>query len=264
MDGIRGVGAFCVLTFHFWGVTGSTCWLTEDYFVFEFLKDGEFWVQVFFILSGFVLPISFLKSEKQLSIYGSAVRRLIRLMFPMLVINICIYFVKQLLWDNRFFYAGPDKCFSDECHSNYDFSDMLVTTLVTVWFGDDHWNTPTWTLSVELWGSFLVYFMVITLYNYQYRYGIYVCTMIFFSIAQYKKKADYSQGNNMNEYFMALFIAGLLLSDMENANDWGDNHPNRPLEKIRKLPLIQRSAICTVLWIITLFTIPHTTHEQPA
>jgi hypothetical protein len=32
---------------------------------------------------------------------------------------------------------------------------------------------------------------------------------------------------------MVLFMIGLLLSDLENAKDWGDDHDSRPLEKAR-------------------------------
>jgi hypothetical protein len=62
---------------------------------------------------------------------------------------------------------------------------MLVNSLVTVWFGDYHVQIVEWTLSVELWGSMLVYISVITLYNYKNRYAIYIGLMAFFGIAQW-------------------------------------------------------------------------------
>ena len=65
---------------------------------------------------------------------------------------------------------------------------MLVTSFVTVWFGENHWNGPEWTLSVELWGSFLVYLTVITLYNYKFRYAIYVAIIMFFGTAQFMQQ----------------------------------------------------------------------------
>jgi peptidoglycan/LPS O-acetylase OafA/YrhL len=75
------------------------------------------------------------------------------------------------------------------------FSNMLITSFAGVWFGDDHWNGPEWTLSVELWGSFLVYLLVITAYNYTNRYLIYTGVILFFILSQIAEDPDYSQGN---------------------------------------------------------------------
>ena len=53
---------------------------------------GYFWVIVFFILSGFVLPLSYFKTRKPSCIYGGAFRRYPRLMIPVWV-TISIYYV---------------------------------------------------------------------------------------------------------------------------------------------------------------------------
>ena len=46
--------------------------------------NGYFWVAVFFILSGFVLPLSYFKTGKNSSLWGGTFRRYPRLMIPVL------------------------------------------------------------------------------------------------------------------------------------------------------------------------------------
>jgi peptidoglycan/LPS O-acetylase OafA/YrhL len=117
------------------------------------------------------------------------------------------------------------------------YSGMLVITFVTVWFGDWHWLGVEWTLSVELWGSMLVYLTVVTVYNYKNRYAIYIGMMVFFGIAQWRDREydDYNKvfGFYLQKYYMVLFMIGLMISDLENAKDWGENHGKRPMEKAR-------------------------------
>lgn len=52
-------------------------------------------MSVFFVLSGFVLPISWFKGRKTNSISGAAFRRYFRLMLPMFVILSIYYFVAK-------------------------------------------------------------------------------------------------------------------------------------------------------------------------
>ena len=78
MDGLRGIGAFAVYINHFMLLFYP--WYTnkdmEDgkmkYFPPEWMRDtparvfygGQLWVTVFFILSGFVLPMNFFKTGR--------------------------------------------------------------------------------------------------------------------------------------------------------------------------------------------------------
>ena len=63
---------------------------------FELFVDGHYWVKVFFVLSGFVLTIRWFKTRAHKSIYGATFRRYIRLMLPLLAINILYYFVAHM------------------------------------------------------------------------------------------------------------------------------------------------------------------------
>ena len=55
------------------------------------LWNGPFWVIVFFILSGFVLPLKFFQTKRAQCIWGGIFRRYPRLMVPLLVVLSIIY-----------------------------------------------------------------------------------------------------------------------------------------------------------------------------
>ncbi len=84
VDGLRGVAALAVCVFHF--TNGN-----KEYFAaYPMIKDigilGEFGVQIFFVISGFILPYSLSKSHYHLSMFPAFVKkRLARLEPPYLV-----------------------------------------------------------------------------------------------------------------------------------------------------------------------------------
>jgi peptidoglycan/LPS O-acetylase OafA/YrhL len=53
------------------------------------------------------------------------------------------------------------------------WSDAFMDGLFGVWFANDDkndtWLTPTWTLSIELWATFLVYLLAQTVRFYKGR-----------------------------------------------------------------------------------------------
>jgi len=117
--------------------------------------NGYFWVWVFFILSGFVLPLNFFKSRRPTSVTGGTFRRYLRLMLPVLII-ISIYYItwaldlytindgRSMLGDR---YKGQDKT----------FWVMLFDGTISTWYGDNSWTIVTWTLSIELVATYFIY-----------------------------------------------------------------------------------------------------------
>ena len=62
---------------------------------FNLFIHGYFWVVIFFILSGFVLPLRFFKKQQASSIFGGTYRRYLRLMLPLAVAASLYYFVAK-------------------------------------------------------------------------------------------------------------------------------------------------------------------------
>ena len=74
---------------------------------------GNFWVFVFFILSGFVLPLSWFRTRKPESITGAVFRRYIRLMIPYFITISFYYFVANmdLTWRKKSLAAVKKKSY---------------------------------------------------------------------------------------------------------------------------------------------------------
>jgi len=108
-------------------------------------------VSVFFILSGFVLPISYFKGRKPNSITGAAYRRYLRLMLPMFVVLSIYYLVAKLD------IPQPMKTFAKIKHKQ--FPQLCLDGLIGVWFMNQDYMGLTWTLSVELFASYWIFLL---------------------------------------------------------------------------------------------------------
>ena len=91
-----------------------------------------------------------------------------------------IYLAANTLWQNQWNKWRQQGGWNDL----YSYFNMVLTSFGFVWFGDDRWNGPEWTLSVELWGSFLVFLTVVTLYQVKNRYAFYSLITAFFLLGQ--------------------------------------------------------------------------------
>lgn len=123
-----------------------------------FLYHGYFWVVVFFMLSGFVLPMRLFKTNKISCFSGGSFRRYLRLMLPLWVI-ISLYFLSLEL----------DLVSCDvyqEIHRK-NFWHFCADCLFGVWFGDTSWAPATWTLGIELKATFLIYLVAFTVRDYR-------------------------------------------------------------------------------------------------
>ena len=60
--------------------------------------NGQLWVTVFFVLSGFVLPLRWFRTKEPQCIWGSMLRRYFRLMLPLSVCLSCYYLVAKTCW----------------------------------------------------------------------------------------------------------------------------------------------------------------------
>lgn len=166
MDGLRGLGAFAVYINHFmllfypWYTNKDMDDGKMKYYPPEWMRDsparvvyaGQLWVSIFFILSGFVLPMNFFKTGRQSAILGGTFRRYLRLMLPVLVVFTLVYTFQRCD-------AYGDQAMSRTIRKTW--LDVFLDGVFGVWFANDGYNdtwlTPTWTLGIELWATFFVY-----------------------------------------------------------------------------------------------------------
>jgi peptidoglycan/LPS O-acetylase OafA/YrhL len=112
-------------------------------------------VGIFFILSGFVLPLNYFKKTRNDdlsandSIISGMFRRYWRLMIPVLTSYSIYFFFKHtnILGHNTFTF-GPGLC---------TFWDIFLDGFWSTWFGANNWIGATWTLGTEFFATYFVY-----------------------------------------------------------------------------------------------------------
>ena len=131
---------------------------------------GHFWVVVFFILSGFVLPLRWFRTQKASCIWGGTFRRYFRLMIPLWVsISIYYFIAKMGFTQPQYLHTIKGK----------GFGHLVLDGLIGTWFGDDSYTIASWTLEIELLATFFVYLIAQTLINYKGRGYLYCLFCLF-------------------------------------------------------------------------------------
>lgn len=178
---------------------------------------------VFFILSGFVLPMNYFKTGRLVAITGGTFRRYLRLMLPVLITYGLLYFFKQM------------DAYGEEAFKNLDkkqWYDVLLDGLFGTWMAADGqtdvWISPTWTLSIELISTFWIYLVAQTVRQYEKRYWVYIfiiVPLLFVHTLEAFKLVPWT----LSRIFIHLphFFIGTALCDIEFMEEW------RPLDYVR-------------------------------
>jgi len=146
IDGLRGIGALCVYNCHFVELLveeSPTNKSQEHWFFVMILRtplrifvQGPFWVLVFFIISGFVLPMRSFGGATGPNLLLKMIKRYFRLMIPLFA-SISIYYVcvkhKLVYWD--WFSAIQ---FSDVPQKS--FGNLWMDGLFYTWVGHTDYN----------------------------------------------------------------------------------------------------------------------------
>ena len=144
IDGLRGLGALCVYFCHFYlnfivvdkdgnkiedDGDGVNPFLAILLAPLSIMVNGTFWVMVFFLISGFVLPLRYFKSKKHQNFFRRMLKRYLRLMIPMLMSISVIFTVVQFYKTNTFIMKEfiPLK--------TKTFGEMLIDSTFWTWFG---------------------------------------------------------------------------------------------------------------------------------
>jgi hypothetical protein len=107
--------------------------------------------------------------------------------------------------------------------------------LFGTWLGDNSWAAATWTMSVELWATFMIYLIAQTSVKYRGRFWIYILACFFVFIPEMTNYLDNRKESNekwkLNNLIlnMPLFIFGVIFADLETWKDY------RPLDSVREL-----------------------------
>ena len=192
LHGLRGIACLSVILHHFQYFYFSNLDFLPVYKFFDLslahlflriLSHGKLGVYIFFILSGYVLSLKFINSYNQSNydnnIYKSIIGRYPRLMLPVLVSMVISYLIFQYCDINHQIILNK----FDDLHRLDNISLKCVSFLHTLKisafsiflnFDVKHellsLNPVLWTISLELWGSYFVFFTLGTFKSYRIRY----------------------------------------------------------------------------------------------
>jgi peptidoglycan/LPS O-acetylase OafA/YrhL len=215
LDGIRGLASAIVVIHHF-----SLAFLPAYYTrnpndvhlgawelsygasIFSLLTNGNFAVCVFFVLSGYVLSRQYFLSGRQDVLVSASVRRFIRLYVPVAVTIVLAYALLKAGW----YYNVPA---SHIAHSEWWMGkfwvtdrpeERLMTCLLhsTMFSGDAWFDTSMWTITIELYGSLLVFAFLGLTHDMRNRGLALLFLLLYFIWFQ--------------QYYYAAFILGIALN----------------------------------------------------
>jgi len=143
LDGVRGLAALMVLFCHFWfwDVWKSHWW-------YEVVHSGWLGVDLFFVLSGFLITGILLDSKGKARYFAGFYRRRVLRIFPLYYFAILLSLFSILLIDRR-----PDMAFNgyDSLAWYFTFLPNVATALKGDWPYQTYWVglAHLWSLAVE-------------------------------------------------------------------------------------------------------------------
>lgn len=218
LDGLRGLAALMVVVHHlviaFYPATFSAdnsqthfqdgkleIWYCHS--PFSVFTNGNFAVYIFFVLSGFVLSQKYFRTNDSSLLISSAVKRYFRLFIPVFfTVTIAFIFLKLNL-----FYNVPASHISKSewwlgifWQFNPDINDWIYNSFIEVfYYGNSKYNTVYWTMSIELFGSMMVFALLALTHNLRNRWIIYPLFLFLFIKTE--------------SFFYASFVVGIFLSN---------------------------------------------------
>ena len=214
LDGLRGLAALIVVVSHFFQVFAPSVFEGREeieHFAFEgmaartpfnLLFNGNFSVCLFFVLSGYVLSYRFFGTGDRSIVYSSAIRRYFRLAVPALASVFLAYLILVLdlgAYDNirgMTLSSMPDP-FAADANLLVMLKESLFHTFFT--YGSQY-NPVLWTMTYELFGSFMIFVFLIVCGRHRIRYAVYAILICLF----------------IDSYYLG-FVLGMLLSDVKNS-----------------------------------------------
>jgi peptidoglycan/LPS O-acetylase OafA/YrhL len=219
LEGIRGIAAFIVVLHHFALAFYPAYYsmnLAEGHMdngnvekmvgtsPLNFFLNGNMAVSVFFVLSGIVLSFRYFQTKNDDILRGLAIKRYPRLMLPVLFATLLFYGIK---WAGGVYSADAAKITNSvwwlPTIGNFELDTwlMLKTTLWNVFFTvNNSYITVLWTMSMEIYGSFLVFAILLLFGQMRSRGFIYGVICLYFLF--------------MSQSFYLAFLFGIVLSDL--------------------------------------------------
>lgn len=232
LEGWRGVAALTVFIAHFGKTFGvdythvlfpgmeaeSTAYSLTQIFV-SWLSDGDLAVFIFWFMSAYVLSLKLFNpdpEQRQKYLITAALKRYVRLMIPVFVVSLSVFFLLKAGWirHQELAQRAVGTQTAVWLQQYYSFQDSFVyflkDTLLDVFgSGSNRYNPVLWTMQPELYGSWLVFAVVALFGTFRLRYYVYAAMMVYF----------FATGmSDVTNLFYFTFVAGLAWCDVSVTN----------------------------------------------
>jgi len=215
LDGLRGVAAINVMIMHFFVALAPATVYGSQYpshfgsldLIFSttplgLIGAGNFSVCIFFVLSGYVLTQKYFKTKDNSIIISSAVRRYLRLFIPVFASVILSYLLASAGLYRYYIETMMVSAGSNYRHYWTFAPDILEAIKQAVWTsfflgGTIHYNPVLWTMTIEFYGSMLVFTMALLFGALRNRWTFYLAAVLI----------------SINFYYLA-FVIGMLFADL--------------------------------------------------
>jgi len=203
--------------------------------------NGHFAVVLFFVLSGFVLSYSFLRSGNQAALTSAAIRRYSRLMIPILVSTLLIYALSAL---GLLYNQQAAALMSDESwigtHNRFGLGFLAAVRegaygALLDFDPANTCNAALWTMSIELLGSFFVFAFLALFGRLQRRWLVYLAMSAVLLLIKKPFIFDFLAGLVLCDYYVqhekaqgrrrpprGFFLAGMLVLGLFLGAQQGD------------------------------------------
>ncbi len=213
LEGIRGVSALLVMIHHFGlafypaatlgnGATQHTAGIEMMFYKspLVFLNNGAWYVDIFFVLSGYVLSRRFYRTGDRDYLLSATIRRFPRLYLPVATSLLLAYL---LLLTGSYYNTNASAVTGSEWLSRAEGSRGLyhfMAALIygTMFRGNALYNSSLWTISIEWYGSLMVFASLALFGRFRYRVWLFLLLFVLLSF--------------FDESFYAAFALGMLLN----------------------------------------------------
>ena len=206
IDGLRFVAIVSVVLFHLYGFIenkdGSVYNTTYNFdFIANFLKNGNFGVELFFVLSGFILGLPFakhyLKDSNKVSLKSYFLRRVSRLEPPYIIVMFLLLIGSVFV--------------SKNLNTTEGFQSFLASIAYIhnfIYAEPSFINTVAWSLEIEI--QFYILAPLLSLFfsiqNNVTRRGLLIFTTIVFSILSFVATLPFLSILDYLQYFLVGFL----------------------------------------------------------
>lgn len=161
LDGLRGLSSLMIIFYHF-----EKVYSPDWFYNFFFVRQGQIFVDVFFVMSGFVIALNYQKINSLNFFIKFLKKRFLRL-YPLLLFT-AIFFLLFFIFRDYLFKNGYSYLFnfknSQIKNDLLDFVETVFLTNSSPLLGNSIGvNSPSWSISAEI--LCYVLFGITTLFN---------------------------------------------------------------------------------------------------